>query len=569
MQILNHVKGLRIQLEDHDFYSHSELRRLLGIPLMPLGDRSYLVERYLAHIVLEHFPAEHAIWEEALLSIVQQQSDRRKSQIRARVEVAYAVEHADQILANYSLRPRLDAHQREAVAAIAAPSLQGIAIFDEQGTGKTIMTLCGFDVLKRQGTIDKLLVIAPKSVLGSWRRDADMLFGATYKLVLVDGPSRRRREFILSSYDILVLNYETAYAEQALLSSILSADTIKVMMAVDESYYVKNADARRTRAVAHLRQYCSRAVVLCGTPAPNSALDVVQQVNIADEGLAFGRHAIPTDPTLARSAVSDALDDAIYLRRLKQDVLPDIPAKAVERITFDLQPRQSALYDALRHELIEDTRQATEEQFARQMTSFLARRTALLQICSHPGALEPTYDETPAKHLVLDDLLRRLVKDEGKKVVIWSYFRHSLEALAERYHDLGLVRIDGSVISTDARVEAIHRFQTDQSIRVFLGNAAAAGAGITLTAAHHAIYESFSNQAAHYMQSVDRIHRRGQVEDVTYHVLLAQGTIEIREFDRILEKERAGRDLLGDRYEEPITRERFLADLGATDASET
>src|SRR5207248_334210 len=103
------------------------------------------------------------------------------------------------------------------------------------------------------------------------------------------------------------------------------------------------------------------------------------------------------------------------------------------------------------------------------------------------------------------------------------------------------VRIDGSVTRIEDRIEAIERFQNDPTVRLFVGNAAAAGAGITLTAAHHAIYESFSNQAAHYMQSVDRIHRRGQEHDVIYHVILARDTIEEHEFERILDKERAGR----------------------------
>jgi len=86
-------------------------------------------------------------------------------------------------------------------------------------------------------------------------------------------------------------------------------------------------------------------------------------------------------------------------------------------------------------------------------------------------------------------------------------------------------------------------------------------AGITLTAAHHVVYESFSNQAAHYMQSLDRVHRRGQAHDVTYHLLLARHTIDHFEFDRLLHKEAASRDLLGDRCAQPITRDRFLAEL--------
>jgi SNF2 family DNA or RNA helicase len=123
------------------------------------------------------------------------------------------------------------------------------------------------------------------------------------------------------------------------------------------------------------------------------------------------------------------------------------------------------------------------------------------------------------------------------------------------------VRIDGTVARIEDRVEAVRRFQEDPNVRIFLGNAAAAGAGITLTAARHAVYESLSNQAAHWLQSLDRIHRRGQQRDVVCHVLVAERTLEEREFERLRHKEQAARELLGDDYEEPPTRERFLAEL--------
>lgn len=212
-------------------------------------------------------------------------------------------------------------------------------------------------------------------------------------------------------------------------------------------------------------------------------------------------------------------------------------------------------------DLVTDVEAVSDAEFDRNIVSFLARRVALLQICSNPGALEATYEEIPAKLLALDGLIHELLEVQEKKVVVWSYYRYSLQQIAERYAHLGLVRIDGSVTSFSERVEAIARFQQDASIRIFLGNAAAAGAGITLTAAHHAIYESFSNQAAHYMQSLDRIHRRGQTEPVVIHILLAKGTIEEKEYERLSTKEKQARELLKDVYEEPITRQRFLADL--------
>ena len=98
------------------------------------------------------------------------------------------------------------------------------------------------------------------------------------------------------------------------------------------------------------------------------------------------------------------------------------------------------------------------------------------------------------------------------------------------------MRYDGTVTAIDARREAVRRFQNEPT-RVFVANPAAAGAGLTLHAARYAVYESFTNQAAHYLQSLDRIHRRGQSREVEYLMLLAESSIEPLEFDRLVVKE--------------------------------
>jgi SNF2 family DNA or RNA helicase len=95
---------------------------------------------------------------------------------------------------------------------------------------------------------------------------------------------------------------------------------------------------------------------------------------------------------------------------------------------------------------------------------------------------------------------------------------------------------------------------------LFAANPAAAGAGLTLHRARIAVYESMSNQAAHYLQSIDRIHRRGQTRDVEYLILLCDKTIEVDEYERLITKERFAQELLGDRVEEPITRQSMLSE---------
>jgi SNF2 family DNA or RNA helicase len=169
--------------------------------------------------------------------------------------------------------------------------------------------------------------------------------------------------------------------------------------------------------------------------------------------------------------------------------------------------------------------------------------------------------DTAAKTMALDALLHRLVVEEQEKVVLWSYYRATLVRLASRYDPYGVARIDGSITDVDDRRRAISAFQHDPSVRLFVGNPAAAGAGVTLHAARFAVYESMSNQAAHYLQSLDRIHRRGQGRAVEYFTLLSPGTVEISEYDRLKRKAAAQADLLGDPEPDRISREAMIEEL--------
>jgi SNF2 family DNA or RNA helicase len=531
------------------------------------GDRAHVSQGRLiipieaAAEILRLLGTNLVAWDHGLLARAQQQDHLRTAQLRARLQVAGALEQPLTVLNGYPRLANLDPHQVQAVAAIVIPELQGIALFDEQGTGKTITTLAAFDVLKSQQRVHRMLVIAPKSVIGSWRSESIRFLGDKVRVSVASGPSAVRRQAILRAHDILIIGYESAVREEGLLRTVLGACPATYLLVIDESFFIKNRMTARARSVGRLRQFCERALVLCGTPAPNSPFDVINQIDIADRGTAFtGRH-ISKDRTAALKEIKEGLENAIVLRRLKVDVLPHLPSKHFVRLYVELAPAQRKLYENVRRELISAVRRVGDREFSRQLSSFLARRVLLLQICSNPRSVDPLYEEVPAKLRALDRLLHEIVVQQHEKVVIWSYFRTSLNAIAERYATCGLVRIDGSVTSIEDRISAVDRFQHDSSVRVFLGNAAAAGAGITLTAAHHAIYESFSNQAAHYMQSVDRIHRRGQIAQVLSHILIARETIEDREYARLTEKERAGRELLGDNYSETITRDRFLSDL--------
>lgn len=474
-------------------------------------------------------------------------------------------ELARRMLADVDGLDVLDEHQLVNVAAMASPDCFGLCVFDEQGTGKTVTVLHAFDALVERNLADVLVILAPKSMLAEWQRDFERFHGDLYRIAIVAGTPRVRLEALSSEADVYIVGFETAVALEAEIVRLVRRSNGRAVLVVDESYFVKNRSARRSTTARRIREWCERAYVLCGTPAPNAPHDLVAQATLVDFGLAYAHLDIPDDRDAARPVVRAALAErGLYVRNLKQDVLPDLPGRRFTRTLVDFEELQARLYEAARSELVHDLQATDDVRFARELRSFLARRSALLQIASNPVGVAPEYDRVPGKLRALDELLGDALRRD-EKVVVWSFYRASIDAICTRYARYGLVRYDGTVASVEARRDAVRRFQEDDETMLFVGNPAAAGAGLTLHRARLAVYESLSNQAAHYLQSLDRIHRRGQERPVDYLFLLSRGSLEPHEFERLQEKQAAAHDLLGDEIELPVTREGLLAELLASD----
>ena len=456
----------------------------------------------------------------------------------------------------------LDPHQMVNVAAMTLPYGFGLCVFDEQGAGKTVTFIFAFDLLFARDQADAALIIAPKSMLSEWRKDFDRFCAGIHRVAVVAGTKREKRAALGSDADILVANFETAVSMEPELKALLRSQGRRYVLTIDESFFIKSIDAKRTRTLRRLREWCDRAFVLCGTPAPNAPKDLVQQFNIVDFGLAFDGQDLPEDREVAAPVVQGIIEErGLFVRHLKADVLPDLPVKQFHRIYILMEPVQRRIYEGALRSLVLDLEGTTDVDFKHHLPNFFARRTALLQVCSNPAAIADGYTETPAKLVLLDGLLRDLIERQQEKVVVWSFYTKSITAICARYAHYGALRYDGQVSDVNARQEAVRQFQEDGDAKLFIANPAAAGAGLTLHRARFAVYESFSNQAAHYLQSLDRIHRRGQNRDVEYLVLLCDGTLEVQEYDRLVTKEAAAQTLLGDRVSSLVTRESFLDDL--------
>jgi SNF2 family DNA or RNA helicase len=473
-------------------------------------------------------------------------------------------DHARSLISDSAGLGTLDPHQVINVAAMTSAGGIGLCVFDEQGAGKTVTMIYAFDLLVERDEADLMLIVAPKSMVPEWPADFARFRQDLYRVAIISGSVREKRRALESGADVFVTNFETAVSLEPELRALLRSKDGRAVLAIDEPFFIKSLDAQRTRALRRLREWCGRAFVLCGTPAPNSPHDLVQQFGLVDFGRTFDEVAIPKDRHAALPVVQNAIETrGLYVRHLKAQVLPDLPQKRFQRVYVPLEPIQRRAYESALHDLILDLESINDREFQQRIPNFLARRATLLQICSNPVAVVPGYQETPSKLHALDALLQDLIGRKAEKVVLWSFYTASIEAMVARYRKYGVVRYDGSVTEVAARRTSVQQFQQDQDTMLFVANPAAAGAGLTLHRARYAVYESLSNQAAHYLQSLDRIHRRGQERDVEYIVLLGEGTIEMAEYDRLMTKEAAAQNLLGDPEIATPSRETLLADARA------
>jgi SNF2 family DNA or RNA helicase len=474
------------------------------------------------------------------------------------------IDHARCLISNSAGLGTLDPHQVINVAAMTSDGGFGLCVFDEQGAGKTVTMIYAFDLLVERDEADLMLIVAPKSMVPEWPADFARFRQDLYRVATISGSIRQKRRALESGADVFVTNFETAVSLESDLRALLRSKDGRAVLAIDESFFIKSLDAQRTRTLRRLREWCGRAFVLCGTPAPNSPHDLVQQFSLVDFGRTFNDVDIPKERQAALPIVQDAIETrGLYVRHLKAQVLPNLPQKRFQRVYVPLEPIQRRAYESALLDFILDLESVSDQEFQRRIPNFLARRAALLQICSNPVSVVLGYRETPSKLHALDALLEDLIERKGEKVVLWSFYTASIEAIVTRYRKYGVVRYDGSVTEVAERRASVQRFQQDHDTMLFVANPAAAGAGLTLHRARYAVYESLSNQAAHYLQSLDRIHRRGQERDVEYIVLLGEGTIEVAEYDRLMTKEAAAQNLLGDPDTPPTTRETLLADARA------
>ncbi len=404
--------------------------------------------------------------------------------------------------------------------------LNGI-LADDMGLGKTLQAIVAINQCRKKikGTA---MIVCPTSLLYNWKEEFNR-FDPERKVLVIDGVPNQRKKMIdmVKKYDVVITSY-----------SLMQKDVEKYCKTefsyaiLDEAQHIKNRTTRNAKSVKQLR--AKYRLILSGTPIENSLEEMWSLFDFLMPGF-LNTYERFVDKYM-RTTGDEHIKNLHYLkkkvapfilRRMKGDVLDDLPPVSEMVYHCQLSPVQSELYksfaDSARNEL---EKLVEREGFDKVQIHVLATLTRLKQICCHPAifAKEKAEENDSAKYDMLIDLIHNLV-ESNHKTVIFSQYTNMLKIMRADFERLGIsfVYLDGS---TKNRLEIVNQFNEDKKISVFLVSLKAGGTGLNLVGADTVIhYDMWWNPAVEN-QATDRVHRMGQKKNVSVYKLVTLNTIE-------------------------------------------
>jgi superfamily II DNA or RNA helicase len=427
-----------------------------------------------------------------------------------------------------TLRP----YQRDGLAwldFLGTAGLGGI-LADDMGLGKTVQVLAHILGEKQRGRLQQpALVVAPTSLVGNWQGEAAR-FAPTLKVLVIHGAARADRYDEIASHDLIITTYPLLPRDREQLLGQRFA-----LLVLDEAQAIKNANSQAARVVREIP--ATRRLAMTGTPLENHLGELWAQFDAVEPGLLGSqrqfvklyRTPIEKHADVDRQQRLNRRIGPLLLRRRKDDVLTDLPAKTEIVRTLELEGDQRALYETLRLAQHERVRQAVRDRgMAQSGIIVLDALLKLRQACCDPRLVKLDSAKkitTSAKLDALLDLLDGLL-DEGRRVLLFSQFTGMLALIEAALVARGIEHqlLTGQTPAT-ARSALIKRFQQG-NVPVFLISLKAGGVGLNLTAADTVIhYDPWWNPAAE-AQATDRAHRIGQDKPVFVYRLICAGTVE-------------------------------------------
>jgi len=399
----------------------------------------------------------------------------------------------------------------------------GGCLADDMGLGKTLQTITMLSTVYPAQKKPSLIVM-PKSLLFNWenelRKFNPALTSYTYYATTRDLDEAVKHHLILTTYAILRNDIEK-FKEQEFYYTIL-----------DESQNAKNLNSQVSKAVMLL--HGQHRLALSGTPVENNLTELYalfRYLNPAMFGSAdeFNRYYTLPIQQNSDKEVAAELRRKVYpfiLRRLKKDVIKELPSKIEQTLFVEMSEEQKRLYEERRRYYQTFLKsQITKEGIQKSQFFILQALTELRQIASVPESKSDNLVSSAKREALLEHILEAAAN--GHKMLVFTNFLNGVELIGQDLNQAGLdfVEMTGST-STRTRQEMVNRFQQDPQCRVFLMTLKTGGVGLNLTAADMIfIFDPWWNTAAEN-QAIDRAHRIGQDKTVFSYRLITKGTIE-------------------------------------------
>jgi superfamily II DNA or RNA helicase len=399
----------------------------------------------------------------------------------------------------------------------------GGILADDMGLGKTIQGIAFLvsvlPEIRERG--QPAIIVSPASLVYNWRNELKK-FAPEIRVLIADGSKAERDSMLkdISGIDAVITSYPLLRKDVGLYA-LQSFHTL----ILDEAQAFKNHATQTAQAVKELQAVYRFA--LTGTPVENRLEELWSIYDAVFPGLFPGRREFNE---LTREAIAKRVRPFL-LRRLKTDVLKELPEKIETLQASELLPEQKKLYAAYLAKLQTETlKHLNEEGFQKNRIKILAGLTRLRQLCCHPALFVEGYEGSSSKFEQLLELIGEC-RNSGKRMLVFSQFTEMLGLIGRElgYQGVPFFYLDGQTPGAE-RVELCTRFNEGER-EIFLISLKAGGTGLNLTGADTVIlYDLWWNPAVE-QQAADRAHRMGQKNVVQVIRLVAQGTVEDKMYE--------------------------------------
>ncbi len=507
-QFLALTNELRKRLQDLDSYVERRGKEIRMHPLAAMALEDFTEK-------LSHLDADEG-WKTRLLSI------RNAQEIQPVLPSTLKAELRDYQVEGYVWLSRL------AYLGI------GACLADDMGLGKTIQAL---SVILARATEGPTLVVAPTSVCMNWITEARR-FTPTLNPIVFGGSQREELVKSLAAHDVLVCSYGLLQLEAELLSS----RTWRTIV-LDEAQAIKNITTKRSQAAMSLNGEFK--LITTGTPIENHLSEFYTLFNFINPGLLGSlkrfneRFAIPIERYGNRESRKrlKKLVQPFILRRLKSQVLEELPPRTEVVLRVEMSPEEASFYEALRQRALE-TLERDRSPVGQKHLKILAEITRLRQAACNPKLVFPDSPLASSKLQLFGEVVTELLESRHKALVFSQFVTH-LQLIRGYLDQKGIDYryLDGSTVPKE-RKQQVDDFQAGRG-DLFLISLKAGGLGLNLTAADYVIHMDPWWNPAVEDQASDRAHRIGQQHPVTVYRLVTQGTIE----EKIVQLHQDKRDL--------------------------